>query len=523
MHWHHRLDPCPLTATPGDVFAALRHTSPWLVMLHSAQAPTAVGRFSILLPAPRAVLECRLAPDPCPGSAMPWRLALIEPHEPSLPGSSAHLRPQSGMTTDPWAWLREQVSAHAPPAGTLRPARLPFLHGGAGWIAYDMLHTLESVPPPREPLPCPAVGWVLSDVALIYDHHAGRWWLSVLGRGRSDAEARGAAERTTIAWHDHLLRATARHVPPAAPPQSDTRAKALAPAAGPAILHLTDRAAYAAAIEHIRGRIAAGDVYEVNLSHTIVARTPDHPDTIYRRLCALSPAPFAARIAWPGLDVLCASPERFLRVTPDGWVRTCPIKGTRPRGGSPREDRHLRRDLARSEKDRAEHVMIVDLLRNDLGRVCRPGTVRVADLMRIETYAQVFQMVSTIAGRLRPDCHVFDLLRACFPGGSMTGAPKIMAMRIIRDLESGPRGLYAGTIGYIDSRGHADFNIVIRTAVVTGDLARMSVGGAIVADSDAHAEYDETLDKAAGLLAAFGLPDPRREPAPARSPVALTP
>jgi anthranilate/para-aminobenzoate synthase component I len=213
--------------------------------------------------------------------------------------------------------------------------------------------------------------------------------------------------------------------------------------------------------------------------------------------------PFASYLELPEVSVVGASPERFLRVEPDGRVESRPIKGTRPRGRDPVEDGRLREELARSEKDRAENLMIVDLVRNDLGRVCAAGSVEVPGLFAIEDYASVFQMVSTVRGRLAPGRDALDLVRASFPPGSMTGAPKIAAIRLLDRLERGRRGIYSGAIGWLDARGGADLSVVIRTLVVRGSRALVQVGAGIVADSDPAAEWRESLDKARAPLEAL--------------------
>jgi aminodeoxychorismate synthase component I len=230
---------------------------------------------------------------------------------------------------------------------------------------------------------------------------------------------------------------------------------------------------------------------------------PGDPWELYAILREINPAPFAAWLQLPGFQVISASPERFLRLDDDRTAESRPIKGTRPRGADAAEDTRLRDDLANSIKDRAENVMIVDLVRNDLGRVAEIGSVEVPELQIIEQYATVFQMVSTIQARLRKDRDPFDLVRACFPGGSMTGAPKIEAMKIIDAIEPVKRGVYSGAIGYFDHSGLMDLSIVIRTIVCQDGRATFGVGGAIVADSDPAAEYQETLDKARALIAAI--------------------
>ena len=264
-----------------------------------------------------------------------------------------------------------------------------------------------------------------------------------------------------------------------------------------------DAAGYAKAVDAVLEEIRAGNVYQANLTHRVERDYRGDPWDLYRELRRRNPAPFASYLELPEASVVSSSPERFLRLGADGEVESRPIKGTRPRGRDAGEDASLRRDLARSEKDRAENLMIVDLVRNDLGRVCETGSVCVPERMAIEDYASVFQMVSTVRGRLRRDCDVVDLVRATFPPGSMTGAPKIAAMRLCDRLEPVRRGVYSGAIGYLDARGGADLSVTIRTIVVRQGRAYVHAGGGIVADSDPMDEYRETLTKARPLLEAL--------------------
>jgi para-aminobenzoate synthetase component 1 len=246
--------------------------------------------------------------------------------------------------------------------------------------------------------------------------------------------------------------------------------------------------------------IAAGDVFQVNLSQRFVATGRPEPLDLYLRLKAASPAPFAAFLHWDDLAVVSASPELFYQTCGDILV-TRPIKGTRPRGPAVDEDERLAAELRSSPKDRAELTMIVDLERNDLGRVCKYGSVAVVDPMKLESFAQVHHLVATVEGTIRPGAGPVDVVRAVFPGGSITGAPKIRAMEIIDELELNRRSLYTGAIGYFSRGGSSAFNIAIRTILVEGNRASFQVGGGIVADSDPEAEYEETLVKGRGMRA----------------------
>jgi para-aminobenzoate synthetase component 1 len=265
---------------------------------------------------------------------------------------------------------------------------------------------------------------------------------------------------------------------------------------------------YLQVVARVREYILAGDIFQANLSQRLEAPYDGDPWALYQRLRLRNPAPFAAYLEAPGLAVLSASPERFLRIETDGAVETRPIKGTRPRGIGPEHDAHLGRALVESEKDRAENLMIVDLLRNDLSRVCRPGSVRVPELFALEHFTTVHHLVSTVVGRLAPGVDAIDVLRATFPGGSITGAPKVRAMEIIAELEPSRRGVYCGSIGYLSVTGAADFSIVIRTFLARHGNMYFSAGGGIVADSEPEAEYLETLDKARALIGALATSPP---------------
>ncbi len=272
-----------------------------------------------------------------------------------------------------------------------------------------------------------------------------------------------------------------------------------------------DRDAYLKMIDVCQQEIAAGETYEVCLTNMAEVDTDLDPWQAYRALRRLSAAPFAAYLHFGPLAVLSSSPERFLRIDRHGTMESKPIKGTRPRGATPEEDARLVEDLASSEKDRAENLMIVDLVRHDLGRCAEVGSVVADPVFQVESYATVHQLVSTVRARLRPGTSPVAAVRAAFPGGSMTGAPKIRTMQVIDRLEGGPRGVYSGAIGYFSLTGAVDLSIVIRTLVLSGNRLRYGVGGAVIALSDPAAEFEETAVKAAPMLRLLGARFPGRE------------
>jgi len=259
---------------------------------------------------------------------------------------------------------------------------------------------------------------------------------------------------------------------------------------------------YKAAIERMIQYIIEGDIYIANMTQQLMIKSKKAPYEVFQYLRNHNPAPFGSYMNYGDFQVISASPERFLRLK-DGWVETRPIKGTRKRGNTPKEDALLKKELQSSEKDRSELLMIVDLLRNDLSRVCEPGSVKVRKHFAVETYATVFHLVSTIVGRLQDGYGIMDLIKATFPGGSITGAPKIRAMEVIDELEHGQRGLYTGSIGYLGLDGSCDLNIVIRTAVYQKGRYCLGVGGGITCESESEFEYEETLQKAKAVLEAI--------------------
>jgi para-aminobenzoate synthetase component I len=340
--------------------------------------------------------------------------------------------------------------------------------------------------------------WVVS-----FDHVQGRAWITSTGLPEHDpakckhrAAMRLDGVKRLLAEHGEppyaLINLSSQFDPGDRHPLPDF----------PNVFSNFNLAGYLHAVRRAVEYIHAGDCFQVNLSQRLLHKANVHPLELYRRLREFNPAPFAGYFDMGDFVIASASPERFLLINKDE-VETRPIKGTRPRGATPDDDRRNRYDLLHSAKDRAENVMIVDLLRNDLGRVCAYGSIRVPAVCRLETYEHVHHLVSEVRGRLRPGMGPVDLLRAAFPGGSVTGAPKVRAMEIIAELEPTARGPYCGSLGYIGFDGSMDTNILIRTFTIGRGWMQFPVGGGIVADSDPEEEYAETLHKAEGLLRAL--------------------
>jgi len=366
-----------------------------------------------------------------------------------------------------------------------------FAGGYVGYFGYELkadcgaAHTHRAVTPDA----C----WQFADRMVVIDHERGHTYLLALHDG-SAADAHTAA-----AWLDTVTGAL-RALPPAPPvPPAWAGLPPPRPVMGERWL-ARGRGRYLADIEACRRQLLAGESYEICLTNSLRLPAPAGGYAFYRRLRRANPAPYAAYLRYRGLEVACSSPERFLTIGPDGVAETKPIKGTAPRGHNPHEDQRLARRLAADPKNRAENLIVTDLLRNDLGRVCEPGSVHVPRLAAVESYATVHQLVSTIRGRLRPGADAVDCIKACFPGGSMTGAPKLRTMDILDAIEGQARGIYSGAIGYLSCTGQADLNVVIRTAVLANGHCQVGAGGAIVLDSDPEAEYHEMLLKAQAVL-----------------------
>jgi aminodeoxychorismate synthase component I len=415
----------------------------------------------------------------------------------------------------PFDDLRQLLAAHRVDYRQYADHPVPFLSGAAGYIGYEAGYFVEELPDAgADDLDLPDIYLMFCSTILGHCHSSGRTYLSILGRGEDEKAARRQAEMqrekllSRIAGFESIATSEKGTRPHPSPLPKGEGTDGIFPKVEgtyePDISGQFDQADYCRKIETIKEHISAGDVYQVCLTRRIDAPLVGGTAwDLYEELRRINPAPFASFLNFPEVQVVSSSPERFLSLGPDGIAESRPIKGTRPRGASPEEDRRLRRELADSPKDRAENLMIVDLVRNDFGRVCEFRSVEVPEFMLIEDYATVFQMVSTIRGRLAARRDALDLVRACFPGGSMTGAPKIEAMKIIDRLEPVKRGVYSGAIGYLDFAGPMDLSIVIRTIVIKDGRCYFHVGGGIVADSDPQAEFQETQDKALALIEAL--------------------
>jgi para-aminobenzoate synthetase component I len=418
------------------------------------------GRWSILAARPRRTFES------LDGSSFRWQGGSLdlEAEGDALAGLATTIQRFGLARTD------ETPDSDAP----------PFLGGLIGYFGYDLATRLEKLPrrsPSDSRLPCLRFG--LYDTFVLVDHQKNTselWAVDLFDEGPERLEERW--ER----WRIDL-----NEVP------GPRDGSALSPVSAEMA-----RDDYRQGVRKTLAYINAGDIYQANLSHRFTATGRVDPLDLYLKLKAISPAPFASFLSWDDLAIVSASPELFYRTEADRII-TRPIKGTRPRSSHPLEDARLASELTASVKDRAELTMIVDLERNDLGRVCRFGTVQVTDPWRVESFEQVHHLVATIEGRLRPEVSPIDVVKAVFPGGSITGAPKIRAMEIIDELEPNRRSAYTGAIGYFSLGGLAAFNIAIRTMLVEGDRVSYQVGGGIVADSDPELEYFETLDKARGM------------------------
>lgn len=462
-------DPPP----PEALFKTLK-TRPYSFYLDSANGREKLARFSFLGCEPFLVFKSKRD-----SIVLKWGDGKIET-----------------LTSDPFLALKNIINKF----NILSEDKdIPFTSGGVGYFAYDLKDFVEDLPDTAaDDMNLPDCIFAFYDTVAIYDKLKGKAYIASSGLPQVEPSK-----------NNHRAKARLREFRNKV---FDERGEeTFSPIFHPVHLRSNfSKPSYIKAIEKAKNYIKKGDIYQVNLSQRFEADLNIEPAELYSRLRSFSPAPFSAYLDFGEAVILSSSPERFLLKRGD-YIETRPIKGTRPRGADRLSDALLENELLRSRKDRAEHVMIVDLERNDLGRICEYGTVSPSEFVILEKYSTVFHLVSTVSGKLKSGVDSIDCLLACFPGGSITGAPKIRAMEIIEELEPVKRSIYTGAIGYISFDGNMDTSIVIRTFVIKNGRVYFSVGGGIVADSDPEREYEETLDKAKGLMQALGVESRKKE------------
>jgi para-aminobenzoate synthetase component 1 len=476
----------PPTLDPWRAFRALAHLPHVLFLDSSASHPT-LGRYSFLAAEPFSLLVYA-------AGKLRWQSELLDAW------------PDASLTQqeEPLTVLRQCMERFR--LDTL-PGLPPWQGGIAGLWSYDFCHHLEKLPRHRvDEFALPDLVLGLYDWVLAWDHSTGEAWMVSTGwpETKPYLQKQRAAQRLKSVW---------RWLNTADPPQERWRGERLMDRAElvpqyplPQLPHLTSnfrREDYLAAVDKAIAYIHAGDAFQINLAQRLLLPQTLSPLAVYERLREVTPATFGGYFDLGEYALASSTPERFVQMGSSGALETRPIKGTRPRGKTPTEDEQFRQELQASAKDRAENVMIVDLLRNDLGRVAEYGSVQVPELCNIESNAAVHHLVSVVTAQKRPSLSAVDVLQAVFPGGSVTGAPKIRAMEIIAELEPTARGVYCGSLGYLGFDGAMDTNILIRTLTMGRGWMQFPVGGGIVADSVPEAEYAETLHKAGGMLRAL--------------------
>ncbi|MEM8611412.1 MAG: anthranilate synthase component I [Cyanobacteria bacterium P01_H01_bin.105] len=447
----------------ADVFEALFDSSTIATLLESPDqidgAPKKLIRYSLCAGVPRQVAGQPQLFTPPLGKILPSLRQLLH-------------------SQDPGDWIAS-TSLDSP------PETLPFIGGWLGWFGYDTAWEIENLPYLKEDsLPFPVAYWYEPEQFAILDHQQQHLWLA-------------ARDQITI---DSMVQRLERHRPTQLSPPSQALQK---------LTLYSDQTQFETVVQKAKDHIRSGDVFQVNLSLRFQTQTSHSPWHLYRQLHHINPSPFASYWRTPWGHVISCSPERLVHLW-NQTAQTRPIAGTRPRGTTAETDQEFAQNLETNHKERAEHIMLVDLERNDLGRVCTWGSVQVDELMVIERYSHVMHLVSNVIGTLHPDLDGIDLIRATFPGGTITGCPKVRCMEIIETLEPLRRSLFYGSCGYLDIRGHLDLNILIRTLLLTADTSGRSVvwgqvGAGIVADSNPHQEWLESLQKAQAQLLALGI------------------
>jgi len=463
---------------------------------------------------PPLVKELHPASDP----VLAFRQLANQPHCLFLDSAMRHdeLGRYSFIACDPFEFISVPCGSNDVLAGLQQrlvrfasetiPELPPFQGGTAGLISYDLNRSLERLPQPQhDEFQTPALAVAMYDVVLAIDHALDRAWIISQGWPETEIAARVDRAASRLQWLEKCLTTDPGHssIYTAADRLSDnTLARCFPTKFDPELVSNFSKPAYLQAVERAIEYIHAGDVFQVNLAQRLLYPARDDPVALYLRLRERNPATFAAYFDLGDFQIISASPERFIQLR-DREVEARPIKGTRQRTGLPEADLFIADDLRQSEKDRAENVMIVDLLRNDISRVCQPDSVRVTQLFELEAYEVVQHLVSAIRGNLTDRKTAIDVLRATFPGGSITGAPKVRAMEIIAELEPTARGPYCGSLGYVGFDGNMDLSILIRTITAGRGWWQFPVGGGIVAQSTPQREYEETWHKATGMLKAL--------------------
>jgi len=486
-------------SSPPETLVELLDGEPGVVLLRSALLDPLHGRYSFVTARPFLTFrsfgsQCELF-SPARWSA-DFQSAFGETCHPSrlqtgAPASVMHVR-----FGDPWRVLDELMARYE----LLDEVDLPFPLGGCfGYWGYELKNFVEPKLSRRavNDLELPDCHVSFYDSLVVFDHYLDKTWLVSTGLNADGSRSEQRAREQLESW-----RALLSVLPASCRQNHDLTCQSRA--SGSSTLSNLSRAEFLAAVSRARRYIRAGDIYQVNLSHRLAAPCALSGWELFERLMAVSPAPLAAYLDCGDFQIASSSPEMFLRLS-GAHVQTRPIKGTRPRSADPTRDAQLAYELQTSQKELAELVMITDLLRNDLGKVCEYGSVQVPELARLERFAQVQHLVSTVEGRLRKEVTHFAALASCFPGGSITGAPKFRAMEIIDELEPLARGPYTGALGYLGFNRESQLSITIRTAICRERTAYFHVGAGIVTDSNPEAEYEETLAKAAGFVAALNL------------------
>jgi anthranilate synthase component 1 len=465
--------------TPVSAFLKLgAHENSFL--LESAEQGERIGRYSFLGCDPRSIVTFE-----------DGELTIRE-------GADGEASETVSACDDPFGAIEQYLSRYRAPELEELP---PFIGGAVGLFGYDLVRWVEELPPPQpDGLGLPEMAFLVTDSIVIFDHlkHTILLLANVLVEEGTDASASYEAACDRVRSLKALLTS------PLPPPEVHPRPPLAEPVSN------FKREDFEGTVERVKEYIFAGDSFQTVPSQRFQVDVDVSAFGIYRGLRTVNPSPYMYYIAFKDFALVGSSPEPLIKVN-RGWVETRPIAGTRPRGATPDEDRKLADDLLADEKERAEHIMLVDLGRNDLGRVCVPGTVEVVDLMRIEYYSHVMHIVSVVVGKLQEGMKATDALKAAFPAGTVSGAPKIRSMEIINELEPVRRGPYAGAIGYLSFNGELDTCICIRTIVVKDGTAYVQAGGGVVADSVPAREYEETRSKARALFTAIELAQGQEE------------